>query len=314
MLTRTARIVMAGLVLVMVVVVPVTAAAGDSRCPPGTRPVSRGSGAICLVATDPGQPGNRGHGGSTGGGGHGSAGCFTSAGAKVPCRTQYGWWWSAYQCYAAPFHAPPGSPQWRGHTDGSLWQCTRCRSSGGAGVVCKVQIIWTPPGQEPGPPSPAQLAASALGMLPLARARVQTAPAPPAATYVGVRNWLWIPVSQWATLSKSVSAGGTTVAVRAVPTQLVWTMGPSLVTCYGPGRRWVHGMTDAARTTCGYAYRVTSDREPDGRFPITARIRYQVRWVCTGACSASGGDLGLVDAPAGASTMRVLQRQTVVVR
>ena len=53
-------------------------------------------------------------------------------------------------------------------------------------------------------------------------------------------------------------------------------------------------------------------------FPVNldemgATIRYHVTWVCTGNCTANGGDLGLVDAQAGTSTLRVLQRQTVVV-
>jgi hypothetical protein len=72
-------------------------------------------------------------------------------------------------------------------------------------------------------------------------------------------------------------------------------------------------MSDVATTTCGYTYETTSTDQPDGRFAISATIRYQVTWTCTGACPTASGDLGLVDAPAGSSTLRVLQRQTVVV-
>ena len=73
-------------------------------------------------------------------------------------------------------------------------------------------------------------------------------------------------------------------------------------------------MTEAASTACGYTYKETSDSEPQGHFQITATIRYKVTWSCSGTCPTNGGDLGLVDAPARASTMRVLQRQTVVVQ
>jgi len=73
-------------------------------------------------------------------------------------------------------------------------------------------------------------------------------------------------------------------------------------------------MTDAATTTCGYAYTVTSTSEPDGVFALSARIQYEVDWVCSGSCTSDAGTLGLVDAPAGAGALRVLQRQTVVVR
>jgi hypothetical protein len=303
---------MAVLALPLVVVVP-TAAAQDAQCPPGTNPVSVGSGVICVVVTDPGEPGQHGGSGDPGGSGQGAAHCYRAGGTEVPCQTEDGYWWSAYQCYAAPYDAPPGDPAWQGHTDGSLWQCTGC-VVGVAPQTCHVQIIWTAPGHGPGPPTPEQLATTALGQMPLAKAEVHTAPEPPAATYIGVENWLWVPVAQWTTLSKSVSAGSTTVTVAATPSLLIWNLGPSSTTCHGPGKPWAPGMSDAATTNCGYTYKQSSDREPDGRFAITATIRYRVTWTCAGTCPTAGGDLGLVDAPAGASTMRVLQRQTVVVQ
>ena len=307
MLSRALGVLVAAAVLPFLVIP--SAAAGGS-CPQGTSPVSVGSGIICVVVTDPGQPG---HPSDPGVSGHAPTGCYKSGGTKVPCQTADGYWSPAYQCYAAPYDAPGGDPAWQGHTDGSLWQCTGC-TAGGAPQTCHVQIIWTAPGKEPGPPTPEQLAATAIGSMPLAKADVHTAPAPPQATYVGVENWLWVPDSQWSTMSKSVSAGATTVTVIAAPSRIVWDLGPGSTTCNGPGNRWAPGMTDAATTPCSYSYTETSDRQPDGRFAITATIRYHVTWHCSGTCPTTGGDLGLVDAPAGASTMRVLQRQTVVVQ
>lgn len=148
-----------------------------------------------------GDPGDPGEPGDPGDSGQGPAGCYKADGTKVPCQTEDDYWWSGYQCYAAPFDAPPETPAWQGHTEGSLWQCTTCEAAGTA-TTCNVQIIWTAPGQEPRPPTPEQLAAIALGQMPLARALVHTAPEPPAVTYVGVENWLWIPGAQWTTLSK----------------------------------------------------------------------------------------------------------------
>ena len=150
--------------------------------------------------------------------------------------------------------------------------------------------------------------------MPLAKAEVRTAPEAPAATYIGVENWLWIPDGQWATLHKSVTAGATTVTVTAAPAEVTWNLGPETITCHGPGQAWVKGMTDAASTTCSVTYQETSVDEPDGSFAISATIRYHVTWACRGACPTTGGDLGLVDAPAGAGSMTVLQRQTVVVQ
>jgi hypothetical protein len=313
MLSRALGTLIAALVLPLLVAAPRAAADTGAECPPGTNPVRARSGVICAVASDPGKPGQLGHPADPAGVERAPTGCHKSDGTEVPCRTDQGSWWSGAQCYAAAYDAPPGTPAWQGHSDGSLWQCTSCKT-GGTATTCNVQTIWTAPGHEPAPPTPEQLASTALGLIPLAQADVHTAPAAPAATYVGVENWLWVPNGQWRTLTKSVSAGATTVTVTAAPSQIVWNLGPTSIRCYDPGRPWDHGMSDAATTTCGYTYKASSAGRPDGRFSISATIRYQVTWTCTGACPTTGGDLGLVDAPAGSSTMRVLQRQTVVVR
>jgi hypothetical protein len=328
MLSRALGALVAAVLLPLFFVAPSAAADGDSPCPSGMNPVSVGSGVICVVVTDPGAPGavgtpgvsdvpgDVGHPADPADGGHEQqqpVGCHKANGTKVPCQTSDGYWSSASQCYAAPFDAPPSSPAWQGHTDGSLSQCTSCASAATA-TSCNVQIIWAAPGRAPRPPSPEELASTALGLMHLSKADIHTAPEAPAATYIGVENWLWIPAGQWATLHKSVSAGATTVTVNAAPSQIDWHLGPTSITCYGPGKPWVQGMAEAASTTCGYTYEETSDTEPQGQFHITATIRYQVTWSCSGTCPTNGGDLGLVDAPAGASTMRVLQRQTVVVQ
>jgi hypothetical protein len=89
--------------------------------------------------------------------------------------------------------------------------------------------------------------------------------------------------------------------------------------CRNAGRAWVRGMTDAAKTSCGYAYDTISTRtksgryDPNGRFGITAQFFYEVRWSCTGVCSASGGALGEYPGPLSPVTeIEVRQRQTVV--
>ena len=125
---------------------------------------------------------------------------------------------------------------------------------------------------------------------------------------------MWVPRSQWATLSKTVTAGGTSVTVTARPERVTWSTGAGSKVCYDAGRAWSAGMTDAARTSCGYTYRVTSESVPDGEFVLSAAIGYQVDWVCMGTCTTSSGSLGLITAPAGTGRLRVLQRQTVVVQ
>jgi len=175
-------------------------------------------------------------------------------------------------------------------------------------------VFWVPPGgPADAPPDPGQLAQSALGVLALATADVQIAPAYPDPAVVGIENWLWLPPSQWQVLSKTVRAGGTAVTVTATPDRVVWEMGPGETTCFDAGRPWVNGMGDDAVTPCGYTYDETSAHEPDGIFPVTATITYGVDWTCSGVCTTTAGSLGLVDAPAGTGAIRVVQRQTVVV-
>jgi len=148
----------------------------------------------------------------------------------------------------------------------------------------------------------------------LAAAQVRTAPQAPAHSYIGVENWMWVPTAQWSTLTKSVTAGATRVTVSATPDRVVWNMGAGTKTCFGPGAEWRRGMTDVARTSCGFTYHSTSDSQSGQAFHITAAIQYDVTWVCTGACTQASGTLGLVAAPAGNGELTVLQRQTVVVR
>lgn len=303
----------AGIALTLAGVSAPASAAEPATCPTGTNPVSVGSGVICVVVTDPGHEG--GPGGPSEGSGNEttSQGCQRSDGTQVPCQTDDGYWWAGSQCYAAPFDAAPGDPAWQGHTDGTLWACTRCATSAESAETCNVQIIWLPPGAQPGPPTPDQLAQTALGQLPLAKADLHMAPEAPEPSYVRVENWLWIPESQWSVLTKSVSAGGTTVTVIAEPSAVVWSAGPKVVTCPGPGRPWAKGMSDAATTTCGVTFDRASSREQGGVFRLAAVIRYGVTWTCTGACTTASGDLGSVDSPASIGQIRVLQRQTVVV-
>jgi hypothetical protein len=263
-----------------------------------------GAGGICIVAADPGTPETTTHAAATETAG--SSGCQRSNGSPVDCVTQWGTWSDTHQCWIHPVDLPKSDPAWAGHAGGSTWMCQ-------LGVVGVLTAFWMPPGADPGLPEPGQLAQHAMGLLPLATAQVRTAPQSPDDTYVGVENWLWVPASQWSRLTKTVTAGATAVTVTAKPTRVLWDLGPDTITCDSPGREWRDGMTDAARTTCGYIYRVTSSGEPRGVFGLSATIQYAVDWVCTGACRSGSGSLGMVDAPAGTGTLEVLQRQTVVV-
>lgn len=158
------------------------------------------------------------------------------------------------------------------------------------------------------------LARRALDQMQLATADIHTAPALPRMTYVGLETWLWVPESQWSTLSLSVSAGATTVHVEARPVRADWNLGEGTISCADAGRAWIRGMDSDEETSCGYAYSSTSHDQPRERYPVTATIVYAASWTCVGQCTSDGGSLGEVSGLPGESALRVGERQSVVVR
>jgi hypothetical protein len=162
------------------------------------------------------------------------------------------------------------------------------------------------------PPDPAVLARRALERMVLTVPDVHLAPAPPAKTYVGLETWLWLPAQQWAALTESVTAGGTTVTVTAEPRRVVWEMGAGSTVCYDPGRVWVIGqMSESSTTSCQYTYEQVSDFQPDQRFQVAATIVFRADWTCSGDCLADSGSLGEVEGLPGRSAIRVGERQSV---
>ena len=233
-------------------------------------------------------------------------------GQVIPCVKNGAPWFASQGCYAEQMPDPPaGSPEWQGHkaSKGHVWYCI-------AGPMASIpQNTWFVGAATAAPlVDPAVLARRALGLLQLVTAQVRTAPAPPHNEVVGVEVWLWIPAGQWRPLSKSVSAGPTTVSVTAAPDHVAWDLGDgSRRTCYSAGRAWLRGMTDTATTDCGHTYRAISTGQTDGLFHLTAALTYRVDWTCRGACTTRAGTLGQVRAPAGGGRIRSVQRQTVVV-
>lgn len=233
------------------------------------------------------------------------------------CQNGNAWWSSIGNCYAYPMDPPPPVG-----TD--AWTAVMGNATSGTVMVCadSGEPFGVPAGAG-GPaaiPDARTIALNATKRVPFVTAEVHTAPAVGQSTYVHLENWLWVPEGQWHTVQASVTVGGTTVTVTAEPSKIEWVMGDGHTkVCRNAGRAWVRGMTDAAQTSCGYAYNTISvkDRagayDPDGRFGVTAQFFYEVRWSCTGACSAPGGDLGEYFGPLSpVAELEVRQRQTVV--
>lgn len=286
------RSLAASVAALVIVALTNTSATAEGQCPEGTAPSSV-VGGVCIPAAAPGDPGN---GGSSSGGGAGSGGDSSNGDAGVDrCE------WSI----ATP-QPPASAPEWQGHSpdDGDLWMCVL--------PVRGNPVFQFRPNGEEAPPDPADLAKKALEELRLTVPDIHIAPAPPAKTYVGLETWLWMPPSQWSTLTKSVRAGATTVTVSAIPKRAVWDMGAGTTTCFDAGKPWDAGqMPRGASTTCKYVYDRVSDFQPNGRFNVAATISFDVGWRCAGNCAASEGALGEVEGLPGAAAISVGERQSV---
>ena len=319
MLSRALGTVVAALLLPLLVVAPRAAADGRLDVPSRERiPSASGPGSSASLSPIPvnRQPGrSRRPRRSRRAAARSPVGCHKSDGTEVPCQTTTATGGRATSATPLPYDAPPGTPGLAGphrRIVVAVHELHVCRHRDDLQRPDHLDGTWP---RARAAHSRAACVPRLSDLLPLATADIHTAPEPPAATYIGVENWLWLPDGQWATLPKSVTAGATTVTVTAAPSQIVWNLGPTSITCYDPGTPWVQGMTDAASDDLRlHLPGDLGQSSHKGSSQITATIRYHVTWSCTGTCPTTGGDLGLVDAPAGASTMRVLQRQTVVVQ
>ncbi|MBC7593429.1 MAG: hypothetical protein H7288_05755 [Kineosporiaceae bacterium] len=269
--------------ILMTLLTPVASYAGGG-CPAGTTPAP-GVGGICIPVVDPGTGGGNTPIGSGGGGTPGEDVCQWTLASPQP---------------------PASDPAWGGNSsdDGKLFLCVLP----GTGTPT---YRFVPDG-EATPPDPAVLAARALGQLRLTVPDVHTAPASPSKTYVGLETWLWMPSEQWTTLTKSVTAGATTVTVTAKPQKVEWKMGAGSTSCHDAGRPWQTGkMSKTDRTSCKFVYTRVSDFQPDKKFTMSAVITFDVAWVCSGDCLADDGVMGAVDGLPGNSSISVGERQSV---
>ncbi len=268
-----------------------------------------GPGGICLEGQIPGE-GETATAGTTPVSSNGG-GCQDASGASIPCVIDLGAVWIAsQQCYAFQLdpQPPAGDPLWRGHnpTEGSIWTCDPS--------VAVLGNTFFLPGSQP-VIAAATVAEDLLKRAPFETAHASIAPPPSFHSYVNYKNWMWIPEKQWHDVSVSVDAGGARVTLSATPTRVEWDMGNGDVEfCAGAGRAWTVSTPEDAPTTCDYTY--TDMEDPTGdTWDVSARIVYSVAWSCTGRCSSPDGSLGEHAAVAGESTtIRVLQRQTVVIR
>jgi hypothetical protein len=293
-------------------VAPHAAAQADpGGCPPGTSPQpAPGGGVICIPAADPGDPGGTTPGNPNPGSGGDQPTC-TFNGQKIPCVTELGVWFSSRSCYAQPMdpQPPEEDERWEGRSpeEGAVWRCMR------PGIELIWLFFFVPRGETPGLVDPGELGRETLDTMALVVPTIRTAPSVGGPTFVNLETWLWIPESQFQTLSKTVTAGGTTVTVVAEPTHVWWETGDGEdQTCDGAGRPWTADLGDAATTDCSHSYAIASGEETDGLYRLRAAIYYQATWACEGACLRPAGDLGVVTGSTSSVGIEVRERQSLV--
>jgi hypothetical protein len=131
---------------------------------------------------------------------------------------------------------------------------------------------------------------------------------PPGAQLVGVASWLWL-TGVWQSIEATAAIGAVSSTVTARPVEATWSMGDgTTVTCSGAGRPY-----DPARpardqsSDCTHVYTRSSAAEPDGVYPVSVTVTYEVGW------SASTGAGGVLDTLTRTTTLPVVVQQAQAV-
>ena len=200
-------------------------------------------------------------------------------------------------------------PAWQGH-DPSEGHLAYCPLDG-----VSQAMFFVPNGAAPQIVDAAAVAQRMLARAPFEVADVQMAPPYGSKTYIRIANWFWVPKGQWHDVRLSEHVGPASVTLTAEPSRLVVDTGnhpPAPTSCPDAGRPWREGMSNAAQTTCSYAYESIKDPSGD-TYNVSGRLYYEVSWTCAGLCSSPAGALGEYPAPEGEQhPVEVRQRQTVV--
>jgi hypothetical protein len=138
-------------------------------------------------------------------------------------------------------------------------------------------------------PTPAELAARAVRLLPIAGPVIGMAPAPGSVGLVGLPVWMWTAVSArtWGPVSATASVPGMSVTATARAQKVVWDMGDGhVVTCWSPGTVYSIGRGGGKSPSCGYVYSHPSGSQPGGKYLVTATTTWAVTWTGGGASGA----------------------------
>lgn len=131
--------------------------------------------------------------------------------------------------------------------------------------------------------SPAELAVTQWGRLPIPAPVVRTAPPRGADGLVGLPHWFW--VADWRPLTGRAEAGGVWIEVTARPQSLTIEPGGGQrpVRCSGPGTAYDRSRPAVSqRTDCSYAFTRSSFGRPGGAYRVRATVVWGGTWVGSG--------------------------------
>ena len=267
------------------------AAAGDGELVTVDKGKNGDAGSVVLHPTSPGSPGTStsGTSGTSGEKKPGTRTC-TYNGAEIECSSRYGTWSQDLQCWVKQMspQPPADDPLWNGHTDGAIYWCQTPAVPGS--LFADGHAFWAPDRGVPGAPAlvdPVTLAEEAVERMSLRAPIVAITPLDPAAPLlVGMDAWMWVadtgPTSM-GPITRSATAGATTVRATAEVTKVVWDMGDGTrVTCRGPGTPWTQHQGTGPSPTCGHRYTRASTGEVGGTYTVRATAHWRVDWTGAG--------------------------------
>ena len=233
--------------------------------------------------------------------------CHDTLKNVVACYQEGAGWLGPGDCYYQPTRTPPMDLQaalgGARHSPGGWYEyvCPGMAGTGGGITWLAAQPMGAAAAD------PAVLARQAVSKLDLPGLRIAMSPV--GTQLVAVPTWLWIEQGSWRPRSATAQVPGLSVTATATPSQVVWRTGDgATLTCTGPGTAWTEGTDPATPSpTCGHTYRRSSAGMPQGSFPVTATVTWNVAW-------AGGGQGGTVPGLSTTSTIavRVAEVQAVV--
>jgi hypothetical protein len=264
-------------------VVAPAVAANPVTCPPNQ--IFDPTQGTCVIVVTPPGPADPGPGAQVGPADPGTAipqKCVKPDGLAIPCRDGQGWWSNALYCYIALANPQPpqSDPIWAGHADGAIYTCYNPLIVAGTPMYS----LWavTPPAGPAAPPDPRVLAQQAIALMGLRAINIGIVPEPRAGSVgiIGMPTWMWAQnpsQSTWGPITKSVSAGGSTVTATAKVDRVVWAMGDgSTVACTGPGTAYQDSFGKKSSPSCGHTY------TRQGDYTVRATSSWTVQWAGVG--------------------------------